>query len=127
MRSPGVVYEDDFRSISSNESRVHFPKRSTASSLRIKIMFVLQFRQYRVIFLCERIARCASPAVYTEHHLCSSYICGLGVTRPLPITQALDCRKTTLYCLNLRYGKGNEHGCAAVATTEGDYTDPGVQ
>src|SRR5208337_5629019 len=60
----------------------------------------LRFRQYRVIFLCERIARCASPAVYTEYHLCASYICGLGVTLPLPITPALDCRKTTLYCLN---------------------------
>jgi hypothetical protein len=55
----------------------------------------LQFRHYGVIFLCERIVRCANPAVYTEYYLCSSSICGLGVTRPLPITQALDCRKIT--------------------------------
>ena len=63
----------------------------------------LQFRRYRVIFLCDRIARCAGPAVYTEHHLGSTSIYGLGVTRPLSITQALDCRKMTLYRLNCGY------------------------
>src|SRR5208337_3503176 len=92
---------------------------------------VLQFRQYGVIFLCERIVRCGSPCVYTEYHLRASSICGLGargpqkverlfgvqVTRPLPITPALPstpkslttfggppCRKTTPYCLNCRRG-----------------------
>jgi hypothetical protein len=86
---------------------------------------MLQFRQYGVIFslrsayfwLRERIARCAGPVVYTEHQLRSNYICGLGargpqqsqrlfgvqVTRPLLMTQTLDFRKTTPYCLNCRY------------------------
>jgi len=62
----------------------------------------LPFRLYGVIFLCERIGGWSSPSVYTEHHLRSSYICGLGVTRPLPITLALDCRKTIPHCLNCR-------------------------
>ncbi len=81
--------------------------RDTDCLLRLSADIILQFRQYRVIFLCERIARCASPAVCTEHHPCSSYICGLGVTRPLQRTPALDCRKTTLYCLNCNHDTTN--------------------
>ena len=30
-------------------------------------------------WLCELIVRCASPAVYAEHQLCPSYMCGPGV------------------------------------------------
>src|SRR5208282_4492618 len=36
MRSPGVLYEEDFRSSSSNATHVHFPKISTAPPLQKK-------------------------------------------------------------------------------------------